>query len=107
MQTRRVGQSLALQGQLGLLAGQQMRRLADTRGSTVQPLAAGIDLAVNGALQPQPDKLQRPQPNVLRLGAEFGGSSRCGRARIGAKISDGEVGFMANAADGLYGCGYL
>ena len=65
-------------------------------GQVCEPLTGLQKLEARGAFQAVRLRGQMFGDLVLRLGDEFGCSGRCGRAQVGDKVGDGEVGFVSN-----------
>ena len=60
---------------------------------------AQVDLALHGALQPVGQQIKGAQPHLARLGHQFGGCRGGGRAQVGAKVGNGEIGLVPHPAD--------
>ena len=86
-------------GALGLLAGHQARGAAQAGCRLIQPLMAGIELTLQPVGQPPRQQAQRTEPHLARLGHQLGRCRGRGRAQVGAEVGNGEIGFVAHAAN--------
>ena len=85
--------------QLQLLARHQARGASQAGGGLVQPLMAGIELALHAIAEAACEQIQRSQPDLARLGHQLGRRRGRGSAQVGAKVGDGEVRLVPHPAD--------
>ena len=67
---------------------------AEALRSRIEPLCLHIERALQGARQLVLCQIERPQPHTLRLCHQLGCGGGCGRAQIGHKVGQGEVGLV-------------
>ena len=82
-----------------LLAQHQRGGAGEPASRIVDALVHGIQAPRKRSTQPLLEQGQRGQPQLARRGNELGRGGGRRRTEIGAEVGDGEVGFMADAAD--------